>query len=108
MEAIRGVHYAIGNLRHREIYSPRKLFLSKFFKHICVYLYICVYFVFRFFPTVESYQKHVQLHQTNSAMSQKLPSSEFMITKIPERIREIKRDEQYCERSLKCPTCGKV
>ncbi|KAG5307757.1 ZN845 protein, partial [Pseudoatta argentina] len=62
----------------------------------------------RFFPTVESYQKHVQLHQTNSAISQKLPSSEFMITKIPERIREIKRDEQCCERSLKCPTCGKI
>jgi len=102
MEAIRDVHYAIGNLRHQETCSSHKLFLSKFFKYI-----LCI-FVFRFFPTVESYQKHVQLHQTNSVMSQKLPSSEFMVTKIPERIREIKRDEQYCERSLKCPTCGKV
>ncbi|KYM98152.1 hypothetical protein ALC62_11143 [Cyphomyrmex costatus] len=64
----------------------------------------------RFFPTVESYKKHTQLHQTNSAISQKLPSSELMVAKIPERIREIKRDEQYYEnvKSLTCPTCGKI
>ncbi|XP_024893789.1 zinc finger protein 85-like [Temnothorax curvispinosus] len=63
----------------------------------------------RFFPTVESYQSHVQLHQTNSIVTQKLPSSESIVTKIAERPREIKRDDQYYEnvKSLRCPTCGK-
>lgn len=53
-------------------------------------------FVFRFFPTIESYQSHVQLHQTGSTG-----------TKIA---REITREEQYYEnvKSLMCPTCGKV
>ncbi|XP_011859864.1 PREDICTED: zinc finger protein 184-like [Vollenhovia emeryi] len=64
----------------------------------------------RFFRTVESYQGHVQLHQTRWIVSPKLPSSEPTVAKIAERPREIKRDEQYYEnvRSLMCPTCGKI
>ncbi|XP_012226103.2 PR domain zinc finger protein 5-like [Linepithema humile] len=66
----------------------------------------------RFFPTVETYQKHIQLHQINenSVVPQKLPSAEFLISKIAERPREIKKEEHFYEsgRSLTCPTCGKV
>ncbi|XP_050446343.1 zinc finger protein 836-like [Cataglyphis hispanica] len=64
----------------------------------------------RFFPTVETYQNHIQLHQANSLISQKLPFAESAISKTAERPREIKREEQFYEnvKSLTCPTCGKV
>ncbi|KAL0121760.1 hypothetical protein PUN28_006908 [Cardiocondyla obscurior] len=64
----------------------------------------------RFFPTIESYQNHIQLHQKSSLTSQKLPPSESAVTKITERTREVKREEQYYEnvKSLVCPTCGKI
>lgn len=67
-------------------------------------------YVFRFFPTVETYQNHIQLHQANSIISQKLPFAESAISKTAERPREIKREEQFYEnvKSLTCPTCGKV
>ncbi|XP_012531158.1 zinc finger protein 271 [Monomorium pharaonis] len=63
----------------------------------------------RFFPTIESYQQHIQLHQTS--LTQKLPSSESVVAKIAERPRElVKRDEQFYENAklLECPTCGKI
>lgn len=64
----------------------------------------------RFFPTVESYQRHIQLHQTSLTMLPKLPSSESIVTKITDRPREIRRDEQFYENTkfLECPTCGKI
>ncbi|KAL6267694.1 hypothetical protein P5V15_000766 [Pogonomyrmex californicus] len=65
----------------------------------------------RSFPTEESYQKHILLHQTNATMSEKLSVLESTITKTMERSREIKGDEQYYENikyPLVCPTCGKI
>lgn len=65
----------------------------------------------RFFPKLESYQKHVQLHQAYSAVMPKLSKSlESLMAKTDERTREIKRDEQYYDnvKLLTCPTCGKV
>lgn len=64
----------------------------------------------RFFPTVKSYQNHIQLHTHNQANSiiQKLPVAESV--KVTERPKESKREEQFYEnvKSLTCPTCGKV
>lgn len=103
-EITRGVHYAIGNLL-LQIY----IYLISHFSLNILNTYACTR-VFRFFPTIESYLSHVQLHQTSCRVPQKLPPSELTVTKIAERSREIKRDEQYYEnvKSLMCPTCGKV
>lgn len=102
-------HVSNFDARNKEL---RKIFVSKDVQYLNMYACICV---FRFFPTVESYQSHIQLHQTSLIVSQ-TPSSESIhntpeiVTKIAERSREIKRDEQYYEnmKALKCPTCGKV
>lgn len=43
-------------------------------------------------------------------MPRKLPPTEFLMSKIAEQPREIKKGEHFYEsgRSLTCPTCGKV
>lgn len=78
-----------------------------------LFFFILYIFVFRFFPTVETYQNHIQLHQANSVTPQKLlftESTMSKISKIAERSREVKREEHFFEnvKSLTCPTCGKV
>lgn len=78
-------------------------------------MYTCL--CFRFFPTLKSYQDHVQLHQTNcnsivAVSPEKLAPMEplFSTLKIMERPKETKRGEQFHEnaKSLTCPVCGKV
>lgn len=66
------------------------------------------YISFRFFPTIESYQNHVQLHETNNLMP--LVVKATVPKKIIQRPRNGKKEEQFFEsvKSLHCPTCGKV
>ncbi|KAG7202177.1 hypothetical protein KM043_015857 [Ampulex compressa] len=68
----------------------------------------------RFFPTIDMYQNHIQLHQFgNYTPSNTLPQVIEPITISPARMdespREMKR-EHFLEntKSLTCPTCGKV
>lgn len=88
--------------------------MDNYFKDTFVlFLYIINIYVsvFRFFPTVGSYQNHIQLHiQPNSIIQQKLPFAESAISKVAERPKEVKKEEQFYEnvKSLTCPTCGKV
>jgi len=82
--------------------------LCKLFSFILYIIYL-----FRFFPTVGTYQNHIQLHQANSITPQKLlftESTMSKISKMTERSREVKREEHFYEnvKSLTCPTCGKV
>lgn len=67
----------------------------------------------RFFPSVEAYQNHTQLHEVSNYTSVKAPQStdqqSVTILKTEEPTKEVKR-EHFVEatKSLTCPTCGKV
>lgn len=71
------------------------------------------FFLFRFFPSVEAYQNHTQLHEVSNYTSVKAPQStdqqSVTILKTEEPTKEVKR-EHFVEatKSLTCPTCGKV
>lgn len=62
----------------------------------------------RFFPSLELYRSHKQLHQSNTvAMSPVFPITN--VSQVKEIRRELKKDHfSDCIKSLTCPTCGKV
>ncbi|KAI4494473.1 hypothetical protein M0802_008965 [Mischocyttarus mexicanus] len=68
----------------------------------------------RFFPTIEAYHNHQQLHQNNNhsmAQAQQLSmqSSKFSIFGLGDPLQEIKKEySSENTKSLTCPTCGKV
>ncbi|XP_053971385.1 zinc finger protein 567-like [Hylaeus volcanicus] len=67
----------------------------------------------RFFPNVEDYENHTQLHEDSNNTSMKAtPATDqqsVALSKIEEPPKEVKR-EHFVEatKSLTCPTCGKV
>ncbi|XP_046821176.1 PR domain zinc finger protein 5-like isoform X1 [Vespa crabro] len=67
----------------------------------------------RFFPTIEAYHNHQQLHQNNNyimAQTQlSMQSSNLCIIGLGDSSREIKKEHSFENtKSLTCPTCGKV
>ncbi|XP_031841658.1 uncharacterized protein LOC116430976 isoform X2 [Nomia melanderi] len=67
----------------------------------------------RFFPSIEAYQNHTQLHETSNytpvKVSQIADQQVVTIIKAEEPPKEV-RKEHFVEatKSLTCPTCGKV
>ncbi|KAL2721386.1 zinc finger protein 354A-like isoform X1 [Vespula maculifrons] len=67
----------------------------------------------RFFPTIEAYHSHQQLHQNNNyVMAQtqlSMQSGNLSIIGLGDSSREIKKEHSFENtKSLTCPTCGKV
>lgn len=81
--------------------------------NIKLYYYILYIFNFfyRFFPSTEAYQSHIQLHEvSNSTKTLQLTNQQSIkILKNEESSKEVKR-EHFTDttKSLTCPTCGKV
>ncbi|XP_046821178.1 zinc finger protein 354A-like isoform X3 [Vespa crabro] len=68
---------------------------------------------YKFFPTIEAYHNHQQLHQNNNyimAQTQlSMQSSNLCIIGLGDSSREIKKEHSFENtKSLTCPTCGKV
>ncbi|XP_033225614.1 zinc finger protein 84-like isoform X2 [Belonocnema kinseyi] len=61
----------------------------------------------RFFPSIESYQNHKQLHQLDTMT--KLPISSLPCISETESTRELRKENfNGGAKSLACPTCGKM
>ncbi|XP_033338765.2 uncharacterized protein LOC117227541 isoform X1 [Megalopta genalis] len=67
----------------------------------------------RFFPSIDDYQSHTQLHETNNYMpvraSQLADQQTAPVINVEEPPKEAKREHIVeATKSLACPTCGKV
>lgn len=67
----------------------------------------------RFFPSMENYQNHIQLHEISNYTSTKalqlMNQQSIKVLKSEETSKEVKREHfADASKSLTCPTCGKI
>ncbi|XP_043522322.1 zinc finger protein Xfin-like [Frieseomelitta varia] len=67
----------------------------------------------RFFPSMENYQSHIQLHEISNYTSTKalqlMNQQSVKVLKNEETSKEVKREHfADASKSLTCPTCGKI
>ncbi|KAK1119774.1 hypothetical protein K0M31_013188 [Melipona bicolor] len=67
----------------------------------------------RFFPSMENYQSHIQLHEISNYTSTKalqlMNQQSVKVLKSEETSKEVKREHfADASKSLTCPTCGKI